>query len=211
MDWTTLLHLVADEPVFSASLLLTPGQSRARVQKQLSRWTQAGKLLQLRRGLYALAAPYRKVLPHPFFVANRLKPASYVSLQSALAYYGMIPEYVPEVTSVTTGRPETVNTPLGRFSFRHITSSLFSGFRKIEIAKNQEADIATPEKSLLDLVYLTPEADQPAYLDELRLQNLEALDLHELERMAQDSGRPKLKRAAKQILRIAEAEEYEPL
>lgn len=60
--------------------------------------------MQLRRGLYALAPPWRKRSPHPFLTANRLVPGSYVSGPSALAFAGAIPEYVPEVTSVTRPR-----------------------------------------------------------------------------------------------------------
>ena len=55
-----------------------------------------------------LGKPIGRVSAHPFVVANALKKASYVSLQSALSHYGMIPEYVPVTTSVTTRRPEEV-------------------------------------------------------------------------------------------------------
>ena len=53
-------------------------------------------------------------------IANHMVPVSYVSLQSAPAYFGSIPEYVPVTTSVTTGRPGRWGTPLGVFDFRHI-------------------------------------------------------------------------------------------
>jgi predicted transcriptional regulator of viral defense system len=211
MKWDALLGKVAQEPVFSSGLLLTPEEDLADVRKQLSRWSRAGKLFQLRRGVYALAPPHRKTLPSPFLTANYLRRGSYVSLQSALAYHGLIPEFVPEVTSVTTGRPEKLNTPLGRFSFRHIRNSMFYGCEKIKVAGNQEAFVATPEKSLLDLVYLTPDSDNRAYLEELRLQNLESLVPDRLVEMAKRSGSPKLVRAAKHILEIAEAEESVPL
>ena len=76
-----------------------------------------------------------------------------------------------------------------------------------------EALLATPEKALLDLVYLEPDADSPAYLDELRLQNMDGLDVKELHRLTEASGKPKLRRAADRIVRLAEIEmeEYEPL
>ena len=181
--------------------------SPATIQKQLARWVKAGKLIQVRRGLYTLAEPHRKVSPHPFLVANRLKGASYVSLQSAMAYHGMIPEYVPVVTSVTTGRPGTMNTTLGDFLFKHIKKSLFSGYRELEVEKGQRAFVATPEKSLLDLVYLTPQTDRWEYLEELRLQNLNVLSKKTLIGMAADSGSAKLQRAAKRILRLIESQE----
>lgn len=66
-----------------------------------------------------------KVKPHPFLIANRLARGSCVSLQSALVYYGLIPEVVPPVTGVTTTRPGRRETPLGAFEFRHIRPALF--------------------------------------------------------------------------------------
>ena len=207
MKWESLLSIVSTEPVFSSGLLMSGDVSPAAIQKQLARWLKAGKLIQVRRGLYTLAEPHRKVSPHPFLVANRLKRASYVSLQSAMAYHGMIPEYVPVVTSVTTGRPGTMNTTPGNFLFKHIKKSLFSGYRELEVEKGQMAFVATPEKSLLDLVYLTPQADSWEYLKELRLQNFNVLSKKTLIGTAADSGSAKLQRAAKRILRLIESQE----
>jgi predicted transcriptional regulator of viral defense system len=102
MEFTRLIEIVGDEPVFETALLLAGDVDPADVRRQLSRWTRAGRLYQLRRGLYALAPPFQRVKPHPFLVANRLVRASYVSLQSALAHHGLIPEVVPVTTSVTT-------------------------------------------------------------------------------------------------------------
>lgn len=156
-----------------------------------------------------LAEPYRKADPHPFFLANLLKRASYVSLQSALSYHGLIPESVPAVTSVTTGRPESLSTPAGRFIFRHVRKTLFHGFRAIDVAPSQTAFVARPEKALLDLVHLTPRSDTAGYLEELRLENLERLDRHLLMVMARSSGSPKLVRAACWLARLSADEEEE--
>ncbi len=213
MDFAQLLHIVGDEPVFETGLLLAGEVDPRHVRRQLSRWVRAGRLYQLRRGLYALAPPYQKVKPHPFLIANRLSPGSYVSLQSALAHYGLIPEYVPTVTSVTATRPGRRETPLGRFEFRHIKPALLFGYRRLDLGGGQAAFVAAPEKALLDLVYLTPEGDAPAYLRELRLQNLERLDLDALQQMAARFARPKIARAVEEIVHLArvEAEEYELL
>lgn len=73
--------------------------------------------------------------------------------------------------------------------------------------------MATPEKALLDLVYLEPDGDSLEYLTELRLQNLDGIDPGEVWRLAEVSGKPKLRRAAKWITHLAEVEarEYRPL
>jgi predicted transcriptional regulator of viral defense system len=209
MRFEDLLEIVDREPVFETGLLLAGDVDPTDVRRQLSRWVKAGRLYQLRRGLYALAPPFQKVQPHPFLVANRLVPGSYVSLQSVLAEHSLIPEYVPVTTSVTTSRPGRWDTPLGSYLFRHLQPDLLTGFRRTALTGDQEAFLATPAKALLDLLYLEPDADSPAYLAELRLQNLETLDLDELRRLAAAAGKPKLVRGAERIVEMAEAEAKE--
>lgn len=209
MRFEDLLEAVAEEPVFETGLLLAGDLDPGDVRRQLSRWVKAGRLYQLRRGLYALAPPFQKVRPHPFLVANHLIPGSYVSLQSSLGHYSLIPEYVPVTTSVTVGRPARWDTPLGTYDFRHIQSELLTGYRRISLGEGQEAFLATPEKALLDLVYLESGADSPEYLSELRLQNMDTLNLEELRRQAEATGKPKLQRAAREIARLAEIEARE--
>ncbi|MGA9349862.1 MAG: type IV toxin-antitoxin system AbiEi family antitoxin domain-containing protein [Anaerolineae bacterium] len=208
-----MLEIVGDEPTFETSLLLAGDVDPANARRQLSRWTKAGRLYQLRRGIYALAPPFQKVKPHPFLIANRMVRASYVSLQAALAYYDLIPEYVPVVTSVTTARPGRWETPLGVYEFRHMKTDLLFGYRLTDLDGSQKAFVATPEKALLDLIYLQPSGDSPDYLQELRLQSLDRLDPEELHRQADRTGSPKLRRAAEFVvgLRYTETQEYEVL
>jgi hypothetical protein len=132
-------------------------------------------------------------------VANALQRGSFVSLQSALAFYGLIPEHVPTVTSVGPRRPETLRTPLGAFRFNHLSASLLFGYTEVEIAPSQHAFVASPEKALLDLVYLTPRGDSPSFLESLRLQNLDTIRSSTLIELASRSDKPKLKRAARVI------------
>jgi predicted transcriptional regulator of viral defense system len=213
MDFKELLRIAGNQPLFESSLLLTGMDDPFIVQRQLTRWKRAGRIIQLRRGLYTLAPPYQKVKPHPFLIANHIQSGSYVSSQSALAYYGLIPEYTPVVTSVTTMRPGERETPLGIYIYQHIQKSLFYGYRLVDLGDEMQAFLALPEKALLDLVYLQPGGDSPSYLDELRLQNLEQLDLQVLLRQAKRASRPKLMRAAEHLVELAEleVEEYEKL
>jgi predicted transcriptional regulator of viral defense system len=201
-----LLRIVGDEPVFETGLLLCGPVDAADVRRQLSRWTSAGKVIQLRRGLYALAPPFRRATPHPFVIANRLVTASYVSAESALAFYGLIPEFVPVTVSATTSRPGRRDTELGRFVFRHLERGLFFGMGRVDLGEGQSAWVATPEKALLDLVHLAPGGDRPEYLAALRLQNLERLDLRVLEAMAGRKRSPKLRRAAQNVAKLAREE-----
>jgi len=211
MKWEALVDLIGREPAFSSAFLLAGEVSAGQVRLQLSRWVKAGRLLQLRRGLYALAPAWRKVEPHPFLVANRLRRGSYVSLQSALAFHGVIPEHVPVVTSATPGRPEAVRNALGAFQFSHLAQRLLFGYARVEVAPQQFAFVASAEKALLDLVHLTPGADSRDYLGELRLQSLDALDARVLDELAARSGKPKLVRAAKRLAPVLSASEGDAL
>ena len=211
MKWESLLGLVANEPAFTSALLLAGKVSAPQVRLQLSRWVKVGRLLQLRRGLYALAPTWRKLEPHPFLIANRLQRGSYVSLQSALAFHGVIPEQVPVVTSVGPGRPELVRNPLGLFQFSHLAEGLHFGYSQVEVVTRQFAFVASPEKALLDLVHLTTGADSAAYLQELRLQNPGRIALATLQELAQRSGKPKLIRAAMLVGPVLAAEKGETL
>ena len=202
MKFEELLKLLNGEVIFPSSILLAGNVSKNVIRKQLTRWVSSGKLIQLRRGFYAIAQPYRDEQPHPFLVANMVKRASYVSLQSALEYYGIIPEYVPVITSVTTGRTEEIITKIGRFQFKHIKKDLFWGYREIEVTVGVKIFIALPEKSLLDLIYLTPGSDSLEYLEELRLQNTQLLNKKILTDFAQKFKTPKLDRAAKIIINL---------
>jgi predicted transcriptional regulator of viral defense system len=200
MKFEVLLKLLNGEPLFSSSLLLAGNVSQETIHKQLSRWVAKGKLTQLRRGLYALSGPYLKTELHPFLIANMLKKASYISMQSALGHYNMIPEYVPVTTCITTGRPEEINTGLGKYIFRHIKKNLFWGYSEMELARKNRVFIATIEKALLDLIYLTPDSDSIDFINELRLQNTEKINITTLRQYSNKFGTPKMQRAANLLI-----------
>ena len=208
MKFEKLLSLVGNQPLFETGLLLAGEMNPDDVRRQLSRWVRSGRIRKLRRGLYTLAPPYQSVVPHPFVIANALVPGSYVSTQSALAFYGFIPEYTPRTMSVTTGRPSSWE---GGFQFQHLALHLFYGYQLANLSDGQQAFVATPEKALLDLAHLTPRSDSTNYLVELRLQNLDRLDLPRLYGFAQQSGKPKWQRVASQIesLALQEKGEYQ--
>jgi predicted transcriptional regulator of viral defense system len=200
MKFDELLSIVAEEPVFETSLLLAGDVDPVNIRRQISRWTSKGRLIRLRSGLYALAPPFRKVTPHPFVVANRMVRPSYVSLQSALSYHSVIPETVPVTTSVTTARPGRFSTALGDFIFRHLKAALFRGFRTVDVGSRDDAVIATPEKALLDLLYLEKGSDSVAFLDGLRLELGEGFDTNRLGDDSEWFGRGKVRRAVGRLI-----------
>jgi len=204
MKFGDLLEVAPPNGVFRTGQILAGQTSPAHVRRQLGRWVKSERVIRLRRGVYLLADLYSKTPAHPFAAANALKKASYVSLQSALAHHGMIPEYVPVTTSITTGRPEELSTPIGRFQFRHVRVPLFFGFTEMEIARDQMALLARPEKALVDLLYLTPHSDRVEYLRELRLEKPRGLDLEGLHAVVERCRSAKIERAVARLLELWE-------
>ncbi len=201
MKWQDLLRLLRRDTLFDASALLAGPDSPSEVRRQLSRWVASGRLIQLRRGLYALAPPFAQESPNVLAIASRIRQPSYVSLQSALSYHGAIPESVPAVTCVTTGRPGRFETALGDFRYRHVGPGLFWGYRKVEIGEGESAYVALPEKALLDLFYLTPGAIRLSFVRELRLAP-DPMDSRRLQQFAKRAAKPKLIRAAALTVRV---------
>lgn len=201
MKWQDLLALLGNVTVFESSMLVAGKDSPAEVRRQISRWAASGRLSQVRRGLYALAQPHARERPDPLALASRLQRPSYVSLQSALAYHGVIPEAVPVVTSVTTGRPRRFRTPFGEFMYRHVHAGLFWGYQEVDLGLGQLAYVALPEKALLDLFHLTPGSIRQRFLTELRFSS-GLLDPVRLEQFARRTKKPKLIRAASLAARL---------
>ena len=208
MKFQELLEIVGDTPVFSSALLRAGDVDLADIASQLSRWVKSGKLIALRRGVYALGTTYSRRAPHPFEVANLLQRPSYVSMESALSYYGMLPEAAFATASVTSGRGGAFDTPLGTYLYQHVAPGLFWGYSQETVAQaGAVALVAKPEKALLDLVYIRPGADDPAFLRQLRLQRLSVIDMDLLAEYAERSGKPKLVRAARAVAEIARVQE----
>lgn len=204
-----LFRSVGDQPFFTTGMLLGPGVDVRDVRKQLSRWTADGTVLQLRRGLYALGEHYRKTDPDPLEISNVLVPASYVSLQTAQSLYGLIPDTVFAITAVTTGRAGTRTNSLGSFVYQHVKVDLLWGYAPLELMNHRIALVATPEKSLLDMAYLVSASDDPAYVRELRLQNLDVIDGDTLLEAAGRFGSRRVERFAALVAQLAREEREE--
>lgn len=132
------------------------------------RWADKGLLIRLRQGYYTF--PEYKTKPDFwFYFANRIYRPSYVSLHTALAFYGIIPETVVQLTSVTTLKTISFNNVIGDFSYKSIKENLMFGYDLRPIADGRAIQLARPEKALLDLLYLYPFYNTVNELEELRL------------------------------------------
>ena len=137
-------------------------------RNNLTRWCRKGLLVKLRNQYYAFPE-YRQVPDFSRYVANRIYAPSYISLHSALAFYGMIPEEVVQLTSVTTLKTAKFENDFGTFHYQNVKAPLFFGY-KIKTTQNGRGLLfATPEKALLDLLYLNPYYRTAQDMEELRL------------------------------------------
>ena len=127
-----------------------------RPNDKINELVKKGELTAIKKGLY-IAGPKTKTLkPEPFLLANHLWGPSYVSLESALSYWGLIPERVYEVSSVTVRTAKTYKTPVGRFSYFHASVPYYAfGLESISLTPRQVVLIASAEKALCDKIIFT--------------------------------------------------------
>jgi len=133
---------------------------------KLTTLLQQGNLIRVKKSLYLFGSDYRKGPYSPEIMANKIYGPSYVSREYALAYYGLIPEYVAEVTSISTKRARNFDTPIGRFSYARLPPKLYQvNFTLVTVRNNETALLATAEKALADLLYFRD--DHPETMNEL--------------------------------------------
>jgi hypothetical protein len=157
-------------PVFSRQDLLIHGLKV--YDYQFTLWVKKGYLVRLRNGLYVFARDLDKIKSED--VAWLLYQPSYISLESALSFYGFIPEMVYAHTSVTARTNRTFENCFGQFIYRHIKKDLFWGYTEISESSNRYGFylMAEPEKALLDYLYLNlGNINSQADIDGIRLNN----------------------------------------
>lgn len=125
-------------------------------RNNFTRWFNKGLIIRLRKGVYTFPE-YKSLLHYPFYFANKIYKPSYVSLHSALAYYGLIPESILQITSITTLKTESFVSDVGEFSYKTIKKNLMFGYYHKEVDMDKKFMIAIPEKAIIDFLYLYPE------------------------------------------------------
>ncbi len=144
-------------------------------RNNLTRWVKEGKLVRLRQGYFTFSE-YKNRPDYFLYFANRIYNPSYISLHTALAFYGMIPEAVVQITSVTSLKTAAFNNGFGEYSYKSVKENLMFGYELKPMADNRIIRFATPEKALLDLLYLYPFYNDERELEELRLDEEYMLD-----------------------------------
>lgn len=137
-------------------------------KQRLSEWQKRGYLKKIRQGFYRFAdQPVDE--KDAFLIANTIYTPSYISLQMALSLYGLIPEAVYGITSVTSQKTASFKTDLGTFLYRHLKPELMFGYYLHDFGFYQPCKVAEAEKALLDFFYLNPSIKNKAGFRELRI------------------------------------------
>ncbi|MBU0557992.1 MAG: hypothetical protein KKD86_16985 [Bacteroidetes bacterium] len=137
-------------------------------KNNLSRWVRQGKLIKLRNAFYSFPE-YINASGSQMYIANRIYTPSYVSLHTALSYYGIIPEGVIIITSVTSLKTAEYENGFGTFSYKTIQPKLIFGYQPKPFLSDMTFLLAEPEKAILDLLYIYPFYNSPQEIEELRL------------------------------------------
>lgn len=154
MIFRELRKRIIDYPLFTFNDILKwfPDVNPKTLEVQIHQWKKRGEIEKIKKGLYWFK---EKEIEDKFYLVEKLYFPSYVSLESALNYYGIIPDIPQMVTSVTPLITRKYKTPFGTFLFRHLKKDYFFGFRTVKSKKEKNFfyNIATPEKALLDFLY----------------------------------------------------------
>ena len=134
---------------------------------------KSGKLIRVKKGLYVFG---KELAEQPFSkecLANLIYGPSYISLEYALEFYGLIPERVEVITCVTNKRKKIFNTPVGDFSYRYIHPAIYAyGITLFELDSYHSILIATKEKAMADILYFSEKFENELQLKKHLLENL---------------------------------------
>ncbi|WP_118193288.1 type IV toxin-antitoxin system AbiEi family antitoxin domain-containing protein [Albibacterium indicum] len=155
MDITRTIGLHADN-LLPHHLLMSWLKAYKRPNDKILALKAQGILEPLKKGLYIAGPSVTDKRPDVLLVANHLLGPSYVSVETALSYYGLIPERVYEISSMTTKVSRSFNTVLGMFTYTRLPLPYYSfGLKMLHLPSDQYAIVASPEKALCDKIVTT--------------------------------------------------------
>jgi hypothetical protein len=196
-----LLRERINHEVFDYQVLLDALSNYRKPRDKVTRLLKAGMIVRIKKGLYCFSEAFRREPIAREYLANLIYGPSYISLEYALSHYGLIPERVESVTSVTTRRSRGFETPLGSFSYRHLSGRRYSVGALLESSGKQTFLMASPEKALVDKVWTDKRldgrrlSDFEAYLfSDLRMDReaVKAMDHMQFRRIASALQSPKV-------------------
>lgn len=149
--------------------------------RRLYEWSRKGFIHKIINGFYVFSD--RQIdEAFMFHIANRIYRHSYISLETALSYYNLIPEQIFIITSVSTRKTKIFDTDMGYFSYKHIKQKLFLGYDIVH-DDTHSFFIASPEKALLDYLYLNAEINDRDDIAGLRINHEICREIIDIEKL----------------------------
>ncbi|MHB8279694.1 MAG: type IV toxin-antitoxin system AbiEi family antitoxin domain-containing protein [Candidatus Humimicrobiaceae bacterium] len=148
---------------------LFPEENQKTIKNNLSRWIEKNLLARLRKNLYELIEPGLKTNIPDVYVANKLYTPSYISLETALSIYSLIPDIAFHVTSLTTLPTREFKNKYGSFFYRSCQKKAFTGYRLMQY-EGFKILIADKEKALVDFLYFSLRQKGPLNFEEERFE-----------------------------------------
>lgn len=173
--------------VFDYHFLVEALKKYADPRGKISRLLKNGDIIRVKKGLYAVGEEYRQQAISRPLLANLIYGPSYVSGLYALSFYGLIPEKVLVVTSMTVKKTKFFKTPFGMFEYQLLKKSRFDvGLTLKEVSKDCFVLFASPEKALADVLLKEGDLRSLKALKEFLFENLR---IDESEFVALDENR----------------------
>lgn len=180
---------VKNYPLFHGHLFPHLTHDVPTLRRQVTEWIQKGYVLPLKRGIYTLCDEDRSANFSRLYLANQLYMPSYISLETALSYYNIIPEGVYAITSISSKKTQQFNNAFGQFIYHHFNPKLFGDFVMIQDEFNNPVYIASKERAIIDFLYLKirwqREYDPDIFRLSYRFQNLQDLDIEKLKEISE--------------------------
>ena len=211
MEEVTRIRREITREVFDYQVLTDVLSGYSKPRDKITKLLTGGAIVRIKKGLYCFGEGLRREPISREQVANLIYGPSYVSLDYALSYHGLIPERVEVVTSVTTRRSRNFETPLGPFSYRMLHEARYVTGAILEAIGKTTFLIATPEKALVDKIWTDRRfsgnrlSDFGAYLlDDLRIDEeaLSRLIESRLESIALAYDSAKINRLVRYVMRL---------
>jgi predicted transcriptional regulator of viral defense system len=211
MSEIRLIRQRIEREVFDYHVLLSALSNYSKPRDKITRLLAEGDIVRIKKGLYCFGEAFRREPVSREYLANLILGPSYVSLEYALSFHGLIPERVEQLTSVTTQRSRDFTTPLGHFSYQTLSTPRYAVGACLESSGSTRFLMASAEKAMADKVWKDKRfsgrrlSDYETYLlEDLRIDpdGLRALDRTRLRDVAHAYASPKIHKLARFIDRL---------
>lgn len=156
MDFRKLLSSFEWQPI-THQILTSLLHQYKRPNDKIKALKDKGIIKSVKRGIYVPGENANMQMPESSLIANHIYGPSYLSMETALSHYGLIPERVYAVTSMTTKPSKDFRTSIGLYSYSYLPLPYYAfGIQNVQLQENQNVIMATPEKALADKIVTTP-------------------------------------------------------